>query len=251
VVRPGSLVLALALAAAPLSGCAPRPRTCAASHECASQAACVAGRCQPTASHVKPAIDNARRIVVHPVDAAYLRRGDAPEGGGVPPLFALGVSGARLLLRFEVALPRPSSVVEAYLVLTRADVVDHVPAPISLHATRIVEPWTGGSTSWARQPRVEDWKTPATIVLPGGPRLVRLDVRDLVRQWTKLDGRDHGLGVVSGKESASGTAFAFSRGGDDRLAADTLAGDSPAFGRLDERSRSSPDVEPYLELYLR
>jgi hypothetical protein len=209
-------------------GCAPRPRMCTASSECTTQAACVAGRCQPDKANVKPSIDAARRLVVRPVDLAYLRCGDGASGGALPPLFVLGKGSAVLMMRFAVALPVTANVVEAYVVLRRSDAVDDDPAPISLHATRIVQGWEGRSTSWALQPAVVESRLPATLIEPGGPALVRLDVRDLVRQWTKHDARDHGIAIVAENETRSGSTFAFRSVG------------APA-----------PDVEPYLELYLR
>ena len=207
---------------------------CTASTECATQAACVAGRCQPDRANVKPAIDAARRIVVHPVDLAYLRRGDG--SGTLPPLFVLGKDSAVLMMRFSVALPSTANVVEAYVVLHRTDAGDDDPAPISLHATRIVEAWEGRSISWALQPRAVDNRTPATLVEPGGPALVRLDVRELVRQWPKHDPRDQGIAVVADNETRTGTTFAFR---------------SLGSGGLERGSSSAADLEPYLELYLR
>jgi len=220
--------MALLLVTALGSGCAPRARMCVASSECSAKSECVAGRCQPDKANVKPAIDAARRVVAHPVDLAYLRRGDDASGGALPPLFALGRDSAVLLLRFSVALPAAANVVEAYVVLRRSDAVDDDPVAIFLHATRIVQSWEGRSTSWALQPRVVESRLPATVVVPGGPSLVRLDVRDLVRQWPKHDPDDQGIAIVAGNESRSGSTFAFRAGG------------APA-----------PDVEPYLELYLR
>jgi hypothetical protein len=217
-------------------GCAPRPRMCTASSECVTQSACVAGRCQPDRPNVKPAIDAARRLVVRPVDLAYLRRGDGASDGALPPLFALGRDSAVLMLRFSVALPISTNVVEAYVVLRRTDAVDDDPAPISLHATRIIEAWEGRSISWARQPRFVESRTPATVVEPGGPSLVRLDVRDLVRQWPKHDPRDHGIAIVAENETRTGTTFAFR---------------SVVVGSAESRSSSAADVEPYLELYVR
>lgn len=222
-----------------VAGCAPRARMCTASSECTAQSACVAGRCQPDKPNVKPAIDAARRVVVHPVDLAYLRRGDddaRPSGGALPPLFALGTDAAMLMMRFSVALPTTANVVEAYVVLRRSDAVDDDPAPISLHATRIVEPWEGRSISWARQPRAVDSRTPTTLVEPGGPSLVRLDVRELVRQWPKHDPRDQGIAVVADNETRTGTTFAFR---------------SVGSGGAERGSSSAADLEPYLELYVR
>jgi hypothetical protein len=239
VLRPASIVqsslavLATSLACSVLAGCAPRPRMCTASLDCSGDASCVAGRCQPSRANLRPAIDNARRLVVWPVDAAYVRRGKGSDDGLMPSLFALGVDDARLFLRFSVAVPSTANIVEAYLVLRRAAVVDDDPAPISLHVTRIVEPWESRSTSWALQPRLLEVRAPMTVVKPAGPNLVRLDVRDLVRQWGKRDPRDHGLAVVADEQSLTGTTFAFTSAG------------------LDGRPLAARDVEPYLELYVR
>jgi hypothetical protein len=223
-----SPTMALLLVLVPAVACAPRPRMCAASAECTAQSACVAGRCQPDGPNVKPAIDTARRIVVRPIDLAYLRRGDPANGGSLPPLFALGRDSAVLLLRYAVVLPVNVKVVEAYVVLHRTDLVDDDPTSISLHATRIVQTWEGRSTSWALQPKTVEARLPATVVEPGGPSLVRLDVLDLVRHWPKHDREDQGIAVVADANAGSGSTFAL------RLAAAT-----------------APDVEPYLELYLR
>jgi len=203
---------------------------------------------------VKPAIDAARRLVVHPVDIAYLRRGDGPSGGALPPLFSLGRDSAVLMMRFSVALAANANVVEAYVVLRRTDAVDDDPAPISLHATRIVEAWEGRSISWALQPRVVDQRTPATVVEPGGPPLVRLDVRELVRQWPKHDPRDHGIAIVADNESRSGSTFAFRAVGADRGASSEVGGGLPPARGEGQRTSSStpgPELEPYLELYVR
>jgi len=214
-----SLIATLGIGA----GCAPRPRMCTASNECAAQSACVAGRCQPDKPNVKPAIDAARRLVVRPVDLAYVRRGEGSGNGDgtVPPLFALGRDSAVLLMRFSVAIPDAANVIEAYVVLHRSDAVDDDPSPISLHATRIVDGWQGRSTCWGLQPRQSETRAPSTLVEPGGPSTVRLDVRDLVRQWPKHDPRDQGIAVVADNDTRTGTTFAL------------------------------VSVEPFLELYLR
>ena len=196
---------------------------------------------------MKPAIDAARRLVVRPVDFAYLRRGDPASGGALPPLFALGRDSALLMMRFSVALPSNANIVEAYVVLRRSDAVDDDPAPISLHATRIVDGWEGRSISWALQPRVVESRAPATIVEPGGPSLVRMDVRDLVRQWPRHDARDQGIAIVAENETRTGTTFAFRAVGADRgSTSDFVNGQRPSASL-----GAAPDVEPYLELYVR
>lgn len=211
-------VSSLSLAA---PGCAPRARLCVATSECATGAACVAGRCQPERPGTRPSIESARRLVFRPVDVAYVKRGETPDDPargalgvtgdareGVPAQVALGRDGATLFLRFATDVPPSAKIVEAYLVLRRAALVDDDPAPTLLHATRIVAPWNGRSTSFARQPRLEDVGAPATTVEPGGPSLVRLDVRELVRLWARRDPDDHGVAVVGQSESATGTTFA-------------------------------------------
>jgi hypothetical protein len=203
-------------------GCVPRATMCSAASECAAKSACVAGRCQSTRPEVKPAVDAARRWVVRPIDLAFIRRGDAASSA-LPPLIVLGRDDARLFLRFSVDLPPNANVVEAYVVLRRSPVVDDDPTPFSLHATRIVQDWSGGSTSWALQPRTASMRLPTTRVDPTARALVRVDVRDLVRQWGKHDRNDHGIAIEAAGESATGTAFAL---------ADSAA-------------------EPYLELYIR
>jgi hypothetical protein len=203
-------------------GCVPRATMCSAASACPAQSVCVAGRCQSVRPEVKPAVDAARRWVVRPVDLAFVRRGDGASRA-LPPLIVLGRDDARLFLRFSVDLPPAANVVEAYVVLRRSPVVDDDPTPFSLHATRIVQDWSSGSTSWALQPRTTSMRLPTTRVDPIGRALVRVDVRDLVRQWRKRDRSDHGIAIEAAGESATGTAFALA--------------DSPA--------------EPYLEFYIR
>lgn len=206
-----SVLAPLALLAA---SCTPRARLCTAMTDCASGAACVAGRCQPSLPGTKPSIEAARRLVFRPVDVGYVRRGASEREGELPAQVALGRDGAVLLLRFEAAVPASANVVEAYLVLRRSAVVDDDPTPISLHATRIIQGWNGRSTTHARQPRLEDLASPATVVEPGGPSLVRLDVREIVKLWPRRDPSDHGLAVVAAGESPTGTTFALAEAGE-------------------------------------
>lgn len=251
ILASAGLVALVALA----GGCAPRARMCNASAECASASACVAGRCQPEKANVKPAIDNARRLVARPIDIAYVRAGDAPSGGSLPTIATLGRDGARLLLRFRVALPVSANVVEAYLVLHRSRLVDDDPTPISLHATRIVEGWNGRSTSFALQPSTTEMRLPSTRVDPAGPVLVRLDVRELVRQWAKHDSTDQGVAVVAENETPTGTSFALTAQGEDRGPLPSFGTSpgvaSPSAGAPSGVGAGDRDHEPYLELYLR
>jgi hypothetical protein len=229
------LPLVAATTALGLAGvsCVPRARMCTASSECEGKSACVAGRCQLEKTTVKPAVDSSRRLVVRPVDIAFLKSGDPASAGALPPVFALGREGGKLFLRFAATVPPTGTIVEAYVVLRRATVVDDDPAPISLHATRITEPWSGGSISWALQPRSTELRLPSTMVEPSGSPIVRVDVRELVRQWSRRDPKDQGIAIAAENETRTGTTFALSGIGADRT------------------SLGAPDVEPYLELYVR
>lgn len=210
--------LGLALAVAGLlSGCGARARMCASPAECGAQASCVAGRCQRTGG--VPAIQTARRIVLEPVAVAYVRRGDAMRGGALPPSFTLGRESdgeARLYLRFDAPIPRETTVVEAYLLLERTSDLDSDPAPIMLHAARVIDTWDPRSIAWARQPRIEETRSPSTTITSAGRSRVRLDVKDLVVRWKSHDKSDQGLVILADTKSPTGIAFAFAPSGNER-----------------------------------
>ena len=194
------------------AACVTRDRTCVGAGECGGAYACVAGRCflQPDdagpAARAAIAATSVRRIVARPTDVAYLRGGDQPSS--VPAIVVLGRDDARLLLRFQQPIAEEEVVVEAFLLLDRVDAMDADPSPISLHVERIVDPWDARSITWARQPRLEDVRSPATIVTGSGRPLVRLDVKALVTRWKRHDPTDQGLAVVVGTRNATGMAFA-------------------------------------------
>ncbi len=181
---------------------------CTGAEECTAEAACVAGRCQSSTPKARPAIDTARRLVVRPIDVAYLRRGDSPSEGALPPVFVLGREPSALLLRFAVTLPALSIVTEAYVILRRSQEVDADPAPILLHAARIAEPWDSRRARWAFMPKIHDLPLPTSVVRPDGPLLVRLDVRELVRHWPKHDPQDQGIAIVAENQTSTGMIFA-------------------------------------------
>lgn len=216
---------------------------CTASIECSDKSVCVAGRCQLDKPNVKPAVDSSRRVVVKPVDISFVSRAST-NTGALPTVFVLGKDGGKLLLRFSVSLPKSSNIIEAYVVLRRATVVDDDPNPISLHATRIVDSWSGGSVSWAIQPRSTETRSPSTLVKPHGSSIVRLDVRDLVRHWVKRDPNDHGIAILAEEETRSGSTFALSSVGIEDESSEGARTRAP-------QPVGEPDVEPYLELYVR
>ncbi len=214
----------LALAGAAFGGvaCVQRPRMCAAATECPAAAGiCVAGRCQPggdagTTPTIAEQGDSGavvRRLVVAPVDVAWLRRGDGVRAASaMPALFTLGRAsdgGAVLLTRFSVPLARETQIVEAYLLLGRSDAADTDPSPVSLHATRIVDAWDSLAVSWSTQPRTEEAAAAATRVDGTSRVLVRIDVRPIVARWLQHDRRDQGIAVIAEGTTATGIPFAF------------------------------------------
>jgi hypothetical protein len=176
---------------------------CSTEGDC-GQAACVAGRCVARGAVV--AIATSRRLLYAPVDVAYLRPG---EPAATPSIVSLGRDdGAVLLLRFSVALPPEANVVEAYVLLERPADVAVDPTPVSLHAARVRSAWASDSSSWARQPTIEEIGAPVTRVSTSAGPLVRIDVRPLVERWHRREKDEFGVAVVAEGRSASGIAVA-------------------------------------------
>ena len=230
-----------------LAGCAPRPTMCVAPNECGAQSTCVAGRCQRRDG--TPAIQTTRRLVLEPVAMAYLRRGDGPRGGALPPAFILGREKdgeARLFLRFTAPMPRETTVVEAYLLLERALDLDADPAPIRLHAARVIDPWDPRSLSWALQPRIEETRSPSTTVTTSGRTRIRIDVKNLVARWGYHDPMDHGIVILADTLTPTGMAFAFAPMGMERPGGGLLAE-----SKLDVSPTSPLGLPPQLEIYVK
>ena len=235
------------------AACVERERLCASTTECGTTSACIAGRCQPTlkddAGRVIPPMISSplvRRVVASPTDIAYVSSHAGATPSDLPPVLILGRKGdaAALLLRFAVPIAEEESVVEAYVLLDRAAVVESDPNPISLHAARIIDAWDGRSISFERQPRWEETGSPGTIVSGSGRPLVRIDVRDLVTHWKARDPRDQGVVVVADDVSRTGMAFA---------AASSVLDQGPTsmLGSSSEEGATWAAAPPRLELYLR
>jgi hypothetical protein len=194
---------AILSALAVLAACVHPARMCAAEVGCSPGASCVAGRC--LAHDALPAIATARRLVYEPVDVAYLRPDAPADAVGVA---AVGRGdGALIIARFSVLLAPEVSILEAYLLLDRATDVEGDPAPVTLHAARLVQPWDVATVSWARQPRLEEVGAPETGVRPGSGAMVRLEVRGIVERWRRHDRGEMGIAVVAQGKSATGMAF--------------------------------------------
>jgi len=252
--RAVSVVFFASCVLAPFA-CVERDRLCASTTECGKTSACIAGRCQPTLKDdagrpIPPAISSpqVRRVVVSPTDIAYVSAHGEGNPSDLPPVLMLGRAGdaAALLLRFEVPITEEESVVEAYVLLDRADVVETDPKPISLHAARIIDAWDGRSMSYARQPRWEETGSPGAIVSGAGRPLVRIDVRALVTHWKTRDPRDQGVVIVADETSRTGMAFAASSSVLDQ-GPTSMLGSIPQ----DETKNAWAPSPPRLELYLR
>jgi hypothetical protein len=235
-----TLFCAVAAGAASLAlACARPSHLCERSTECGTMA-CVAGRCQPEAG--VPRIMSTRRLLRLPTKLAALSPRNTGHPAPTGPRATLGESDAQLLMDFDINLQPEESVVEAYVLLERADTPTDPSAPISLHATRIVEAWNPGSLSWAQRPSLDTRRTPVSWVRPGQRGVVRIDVLELVRQW-RMPARDHhGLAIVSADHSGGGMTFALESGV--ALAPD-VGGGSEAPGTI------LSDRGPCLELYVR
>ncbi len=234
---PSSVAAWMGLAALSLGGCVPRPQMCLSEPECGAQGSCVAGRC--VGHGAVAAISTARRVLVDPVDAAFIRRGDGPA----PRVARIGGDGGGvLLLRFAVDLPPEATVLEAYLILVRPADADVEPPVVALRAARIVEPWDSASVTWARQPRLVDPGTPLTRARSTSGPLVRVDVRDVVLAWRRRARDDFGLAIVADGKGSVGLAFAL----DPRIASQADRGELAL-----EVPASGPFSGPTLELYVK
>jgi hypothetical protein len=161
------------------------------------------------------AIEGARRWEIEPVQVACACEAAVGAGDSIATA-TLGRAdrAAIILLRFLVALPPDSDVLEAYVLLDRAADIEADPIAVSLHAERIESSWSGASVSWVGRPRLRNTGAPWTRAFPWGGQTVRIDVRDLVTGRRQGAREDTGLGlaIVSLGSSPTGLVFALESG---------------------------------------
>ncbi len=133
---------------------------------------------------------------------------DHAEPGALPPVAVLGAHDETLYLRFDVALPPGSKVVEAYVVLRRPATALDDPDAVTLHAASIVGPWSGREISWRHQHRLFDANFPATTVTGHEGSLVRVDVAGLVDRWAYQPSGSHGIAIVGESKAGRGMTIA-------------------------------------------
>ena len=262
--NPSAGTLSMALLAA-LAGCVRPPAMC--TRTCDEGFACVAGEClraetvPDVAALDRFGLYRARRLVLPPVDVTRLAPGD--ERGEVPRIATLGRErdhASILLLRFALDLPAGATVLDAHVLLDRAPALPADPAPIALHAARIVEPWDARTVAWGRAPRLDDARAPVTTVDPGRPS-ARIDVGALVKRWRRHAPDDQGIAIVADRASATGMAFALADGVGARedlapiLPVRTLRDTPPTFHAAAEPSDAPGDARgprgPRLEIYVK
>jgi hypothetical protein len=209
-------LLALASFTALLASCAARQQLCAGIGECREGQDCVAGMCEGAPSPLA----GSRRLVLQPTAIAVLEQAaPSSSGGALPALITLGRAGddAELLLRFDLRLDRSATVLRASVMLDRSDAVLTDPAPVPLHANRVIGRWDERTVAWVTAPAVQDVRSPRTLVPSSGPTRIRVDVTDLARRWLAHDKADRGVAIVAESASATGVSFVLgSTSGEDR-----------------------------------
>jgi hypothetical protein len=199
--------MAIASAALVLAaGCAARPVTCQGVGSCGEKAACVAGLCQVDGAASDLA--RSRRLVLDPVDVAFIERGSGAPAGSLASSVTLGCAGrgpAALLMRFN--LPREAEVLRAFLLVERDGDAPSDGAGVGLHAERVVAPWDPGGVSWRDGPALRDVQAPSLVLRRGGPSRLRVDVDALVRHPRADEPPDQGVALVADRTSADGVSI--------------------------------------------
>jgi len=220
-----------------VASCAARAVVCDAPASCGAGSACVAGRCETDGG--ASSLAKSRRIVLDPVEVAFVERGrEAP--GTLPASVALGRDGggpAAVLLRF--VLPRDVEVVQASLLVDRAEGSGAEGEGVGLHAERVIGPWTAASATWLSGPELRDVRAPSVVLRRGAPRRVRVDVGPLFLRPHGAEPADQGIALVADRSSGEGASIALAPG----MAA-------PLPGDVDTGAAAPPRA-PRLELYVK
>ena len=91
---------------------------------------------------------------------------------------------------------------EAYVLLHRAPESDPDPSRFTLSASRITSDWTSASLTYATLPTFVPARSADTLV--DRADVIRVDVRDIVRQWRRRDPSDRGVVIESRAGSGAG-----------------------------------------------
>ena len=200
VLGAGPAVVAMAALAA---GCAGRADLCAAPGSCGPGRICSAGRCVLPATD--PVASDADRIVVAATDMAVV----SARGGddALPAEIALaGGCSPVVLLRFPAPWGNHARIAAAFLTLELADAAVAHARPLTLSVARVLEPWSGGAVTWSRLPRLSPPLLHAEVEPP--PRMVRIDVTEIVRRWGRGRSDDQGIALWASSAGAAGPTYA-------------------------------------------
>lgn len=208
-----SLWLLGALSLAACSSTTTEGRVCAPG-ACDNGQTCVLARCRAEGDVPSPA--DATRAVIAPDDLAVVAANgpNAPEGE-LAESVALGRSASgtvAMLLRFTRPFPADAEIASAYVVLSPLAGSPPGAARSTIEVARIVEPWTGTTVTWGRQPRLGVPEITAALPLsPSAP--LRVDVTSLVRGWRAADKENQGIALLVSGDDALGVAYSLGAAG--------------------------------------
>ncbi len=172
---------------------------------CATGTLCVAGRCRPEGSSPSPS--NTRRLLLEPAELAVIASRSAAREQP-PATIALGRAAdgtVELLLRFEADFPKGTQIVSAFILLE--PLAGALPTtPTSFEMARILDPWDAATVTWGRQPRLS-LAALAALNHPTHDGPVRVDVTQLVREWSEGRPDDHGIALLVEGKDPIGTAY--------------------------------------------
>ncbi len=211
--HPFTTLLLLAPLVLASSGCASKQRrTCILAGSCGDKSACVEGVC--SAATDTPVETKSRRLVLSPTQLAVVgSRTASPWQSAEIPFGRDDLGDVVLLLQFPKTIDTGTEVDAAWLVLDPVAGAMPCKAPVQLVLSRIVEPWTATTTTWARQPALELCN--ASIAASNwGQRSLRIDVTSQVRRWREHRSDDHGLAITASAQDPYGARYALGTGGD-------------------------------------
>lgn len=173
-------------------------------------AACaLLGACAPEAVGISPidlsarAPASAERVVLRPTAlAAVASRAELPAGATEIVLGRERDGTTALLLRFEAPFREAEEVRGAFLLLPPAADARRAAAPLHLDVSRILEPWTAETIAWATLPRLD--AVAQRVLTPRALVPLRIDVTDLVRQWSRQRSDEHGIALVASAQDPYG-----------------------------------------------
>jgi len=186
------------------AACTPRPLMCDRPNQCPSATMCTAGRCE--VSSRAPRIHDAERRIFEVEAVAYVTREGVAHSGEAPIS-----DGGVLFLQFAPAFPKGAQLVEAYVLLDRAE-DDANLIPFTLRASPVASPFSVKTIQWSRFPSIGLSRSAETRIFELTPHTIRVDVLDIVQKWR--DGAEpYGIAIESRGGGRGGGVALSGRGG--------------------------------------